>query len=345
MHEERDRLTYAQEFAGPLISGALSSFFIRLRFKPKLSDEERQARYQALAAILPTLTKESQNELPLAVLSSVLPFVTARERALETHPPASAGGMAVATSTGEVSAATLVNFVPFGLGTRFVERPGDQPLQLNRWEKHYISRRARGAGENDLNALAAKPATTEEGFEYIEGRLGGMPVALWYEIGFDESEHRVFLERDPELIRGAQQVFDEVTAMSGYHYHPRQSMAHHESEYPSDGDFEELIWDGLFHKEVGLPQHYDRRVVTSTGVMIMTSNYAVIDQDQAGARRELERYKLILERYLDDEDPSLAPLTQQEKCRRFAEEVSSKFFTIHYRPFERKEKETNDGSG
>ena len=213
------------------------------------------------------------------------------------------------------------------------ELPADWPLESNQDNfTHYYSRRTRQQGERDLQNLAAHAtsATKEEVWFYFEGiSHSGSPLSYWYEIGMGETEDRAESLHRTELLRAIMRDFQMVNAFSGYHFHPRpagKNAGLTGDEYPSPIDIRSYLVSGETAEIVGAPEvKVDFRVVTKSGVYVITPNYADLRDDISLAQGVLTSYESEFYR-------RRAVLRDQiQENRNFALRTSTARFRIEFR--------------
>lgn len=213
------------------------------------------------------------------------------------------------------------------------ELAADRPLESNQDNfTHYYSRRTRAQGERDLQSLAAHatPDTKEEVWFYFEGTSHyGSPQSYWYEVGMGETEDRAESLYRTELLRAIKRDFKTVSAFSGYHFHPRavgKNAGSVGDEYPSPIDIYSYLMSGEVAATVGAPEvKVDFRVVTKTGVYVITPNYAELRFNMRAAQGVLTSYESAF-------NSSRVRLRDQvQENRNFALRTSTARFRIEFR--------------
>lgn len=178
------------------------------------------------------------------------------------------------------------------------ELPADQPLESNQDNfTHYYSRRTRAQGEVDARELAAHAGskTKEEVWLYFEGTSQyGTPLSYWYEIGMGETDDHAQLTHSSDLLFAIMADFKTVRAFSEYHFHPRfvgKKARYLGDEYPSPIDISSYLVSGAVALMVGAPAvKVDFRVVTKTGVYVVTPNYDELRHSIPVAQSVLDSY-------------------------------------------------------
>ncbi|MDO8527554.1 MAG: hypothetical protein Q7T03_07705 [Deltaproteobacteria bacterium] len=223
-----------------------------------------------------------------------------------------------------------------------VERSKEKPLALNAHRSHYFSHRNRTVGEADLGRLA-RTAPKEEGFLLAEGTRFGKTAAIWYELGENEKLTSAELPTSQFMLWFLRTELDSVTAISHYHYHPKNAFKGETDYFPSTVDFDYLLSFSFFvfinSKSGPLnfdPESYDSRVVTSAGVFILKPGIMRIGLDPAEVMRSREHYQYIFSKYTVPNRTELFGKTPEERGKKFAEEASTPAVKVTFIPFAKK---------
>jgi hypothetical protein len=214
--------------------------------------------------------------------------------------------------------------------------PADKPLALNRGLPHYKSRRSRSRGEADLRAQC-ETARYEDSFLFVEGLdEGGAPLSLWIETGVNEKPQRVDTNVTSSFADGIMAYFSRISSISHYHYHPKAGYKSYGPEYPSAPDYEAAILNVLneYDTRFGyIPGLYDLRIVTPAGVYTMKPDFKAIRANASRAVKDVERYDRFFDDFLSKVKHEYRELSQDDRCRKFADGVSSQFVKVTFEPY------------
>lgn len=200
---------------------------------------------------------------------------------------------------------------------------------------HQFSRRTRAQGEADLR-VQCNTSPVEDSFLYVEGTdARGRTVSWWYEVGTEEKPDAVKTELTSDFVRGIQAEFAEVTAVSHYHFHPKNTANSYGSEYPTPPDFEHAMRMGLERSDerMGYPAgKFDVRVATTVGTYTFKPNFAAIKADPARAEAMIPWYRQQFTAFMQGTTTTYASMTPAERCRAFAMRVTNLFVLVSFQP-------------